>query len=110
MNQNKIIPCIWYCTEEGNISEVIDYYGNVFGENFRAEPIVSLGETPSGNTQLCEVDIFGQRYSLMSTQMPHQPLNDAISFMIYCKDQAEIDHYWDYFTREGRVAMRLVYR
>lgn len=101
MNQNKIIPCIWYCTPGGNISEVIDYYGSVFGENFRAETIVSLGETPSGNTQLCEVDIFGQRYSLMSTQTPHQPLNDAVSFMMYCKDQSEIDHYWDYFTREG---------
>lgn len=38
---------------------------------------------------------------LMSTASEHHPLNDAISFMINCKDQEEIDKYWNYFTAEG---------
>ena len=37
----------------------------------------------------------------MSTADGHHPLNDAISFMINCEDQKEIDKYWDYFTQDG---------
>lgn len=101
MNNNKIIPCIWFYTDEGDISKVIEYYKRIFGENLETGQIIPLGETPSGNSQMCEVYIFGQKYSLMSTAIPHHPLNDAVSFMINCKDQPEIDKYWNYFTREG---------
>ena len=38
----------------------------------------------------------------MSTAIEHHPLNDAVSFMINCEDQNEIDIYWNYFTREGK--------
>ena len=61
-----------------------------------------LGETPSGNTEMCEVNIFGQKYSFMSTEIEHHPFNDAISFTIFCKDQKEIDKFWNYFTRDGK--------
>ncbi len=37
----------------------------------------------------------------MSTAIEHHPLNDAVSFMINCEDQSEIDTYWNYFTLEG---------
>jgi len=36
---------------------------------------VPLGKTPSGNTEICEVKIFGQKYSLMSTEKEHHPFN-----------------------------------
>lgn len=101
MNTNKIIPCIWFNSDGGSISKVIEYYKNIFGVNFECGDIIPLGDTPSGNTEMCEISIFGQKYSLMSTEKEHQPLNDAISFMIYCKDQAEIDKFWNYFTLEG---------
>ena len=37
----------------------------------------------------------------MCTANEHHPLNDAISLMINCTDQNEIDRYWNYFTSEG---------
>lgn len=101
MNQNKILPCLWFCTEGGNISKLIEYYKNIFGKDFQDGQIIPLGETPSGNTEICEVHIFGQKYSLMTTANEHHPLNDAMSFMINCEDQNEIDKYWNYFTQEG---------
>ena len=101
MNDNKIIPCIWFSADGGSISKIVEYYKNVFGDGFEAGPVIPLGETPSGNSEMCEASIFGQKYSLMSTAIEHQPLNDAISFMINCKDQAEIDKFWNYFTSEG---------
>ncbi len=101
---NKIVPNIWLTSKEGKISEIVEYYKNVFGNEFQEELIIPLGATPNGNSEMCEVHIFGQKYSLMTTETEHQPLNDAISFCLYCKDQAEIDKYWDYFTKEGTAS------
>jgi predicted 3-demethylubiquinone-9 3-methyltransferase (glyoxalase superfamily) len=101
MNQNKIVPCLWFCTEGGNISKLIEYYKNIFGKDFQNGTIFPLGETPTGNTEICEVHIFGQIYMLMTTANEHHPLNDAMSLMINCEDQNEIDKYWNYFTQEG---------
>ena len=101
MNHNKIIPCLWFCTDNGNISKVVDYYKTIFVNDLEEKFKASLGETPSGNTEISEITIFGQKYSLMSTEKEHHPLNDAISFTINCEDQKDIDKFWNYFTREG---------
>ena len=100
--KNKIVPSIWFYSEDGKVSEIIAYYKTVFGNDFQEGQIIPLGETPSGNSEMCEVLIFGQKYMLMSTAKKHQPLNDAISFMLQCEDQNEIDKYWNYFTSEGK--------
>ena len=101
MTQNKIVPNLWFCKEGGDISKITEYYKNIFGKDFQNGQIVPLGDTPGGKTEMCEVNIFGQKYSLLCTEEKHHPLNDAISFMINCKDQNEIDKYWNYFTRDG---------
>ena len=102
MKNNKIIPCLWLTTDGGHLANVIIYYKNVFGNNFQSGQIIPLGQTPSGNTEMCEVEIFGHPYSLMSTEMEHHVLNDAVSFKISCDDQKEIDHFWQYFTQAGK--------
>ena len=84
------------------MSEVTNYYQNIFGENFQVGRIISFGETPKGNTEMCELDIFERKYSLMSTANPHHHFNDALAFAINCKDQDEIDKFWNYFTLEGK--------
>jgi predicted 3-demethylubiquinone-9 3-methyltransferase (glyoxalase superfamily) len=100
MKANKIFPSLWFCNEKG-ITEVVEYYKNIFGNNLAEGRIMPLGDTPSGYTEMCEVTIFGQKYSLMSTEKEHHLFNDALAFTINCEDQKEIDKYWDYFTREG---------
>ncbi len=103
MKNNKIMPSLWFRTVNGSISSIIDYYSKVFGNHFEAGEIISLGTTPSGNTEMCEVQIFGQKYSFMSTAQEHHPFNDAVSFTLQCNNQEEIDAYWDYFTKEGEA-------
>ena len=105
MNKNKIVPCIWLSAHGGQLGPVIEYYKAVFDKNFQAGPIVPLGSTPSGNTEICEITIFENQYSFMCTEYEHHPLNDAVSFMIHCDDQNEIDHFWNYFTREGEESL-----
>ena len=101
MDNNKIVPNLWFNADGGSISKIIEYYKSIFFEDFEYGQIIPLGETPSGKTEMCEVNIFGQKYVLMNTAIEHHPLNDAISFMIYCEDQNEIDKYWNYFTQDG---------
>ena len=101
-DNNKIIPNLWFHADGGSLAGVIEYYKKVFSEKFESEQVMTLGETPSGKTEICTVRIFGQKYVLMNTAEEHNPLNDSVSFMIQCEDQNEIDKYWDYFTQEGK--------
>jgi predicted 3-demethylubiquinone-9 3-methyltransferase (glyoxalase superfamily) len=101
MEKNKIVTSLWFSTDGGNISKVIEYYNNIFGQYFQNGPIIPLGQTPSGNTEMCEVHIFGHKYSLLCTENEHHRFNDAVAFTINCDDQNEIDKYWNYFIKEG---------
>ena len=100
--ENKIIPNIWFNTENGNILSVLEYYREIFADDFKIGRVIPLGETPSGNTEMCEVTIFEQKYVILTTANLHHPINDAVSFMINCEGQNEIDKYWNYFTKEGK--------
>lgn len=104
MTTQKIIPCIWITAQGGEIASVIQYYKTAFGNQFQAGAITPLGDTPSGHAEMSEVEIFGTKYLLMVTEQVHHPLNDSVSLMITCEDQNEIDHYWDYFTRDGKAS------
>lgn len=102
MKNNKIVPCLWYSVDGGKISNLIEYYKTIFKSDFEAGQIMSLGQTPSGYAELCQLTIFGQRYSVMNTEKKHHAMNDSFALMINCADQAEIDRYWDYFTKGGK--------
>jgi len=102
MSQNKITPCLWFNADGGRLSGVLDYYKTIFGDALEVGRIMPMGNTPSGYTELSEIRLFGQKYSVMNTEKPHHLFNDAISFTLSCEDQAEIDKFWDYFTREGQ--------
>jgi predicted 3-demethylubiquinone-9 3-methyltransferase (glyoxalase superfamily) len=101
----KITPALWFHTEDGKLGEVTSYYKSVFGSNFEAEAPVSLGETPSGYAEMANVRLFGDDYLFMTTAIEHHRFNDTFAIMIHCRDQQEIDHYWNYFTREGNESM-----
>lgn len=99
--ENKLMPSLWFSETGGEMAPIVEYYKGVFGDAFEAGTIVNLGETPSGKSEMCEVKIFGQKYSLMSTAQKHDPFNDAFALTVQCDDQAEIDKYWNYFTKDG---------
>ncbi len=102
MAYTKIVPSLWFHTTGGSLAIITEYYKNIFNENFKVGNIMPLGETPSGNCELAQVEIFGQKYSFMSTANEHHPFNDAFALTINCEDQNEIDLFWNYFTKEGK--------
>lgn len=98
-----ISTCVWYHTSL-SLSDIMNYYQRIFAEQFSFGSINKISDTPSGATEMCNAELLGNSFMFMKTAEEHQPINDAISFVIHCKDQQEIDKYWDYFTNDGKAS------
>ncbi len=86
----KITPFLWF---DKNLKEITDFYLSVFpGATMKSNG--TLSDTPSGNVEMATLEIFGQELQLM-TAGPLFKFTEAISFVINCEDQKEIDYYWD---------------
>jgi predicted 3-demethylubiquinone-9 3-methyltransferase (glyoxalase superfamily) len=62
-----------------------------------------LAETPSGppgSVKVVDFTFFGQRFQAI-TAGPHHEFNDAISLVVLCDDQAELDRYWNALLEGG---------
>lgn len=102
MSLNKITPFVWFSATGGDIAKLVDYYKEIFADDFNADNIIPLGITPSGSTEMCHVAIYGQKYTFMHTEKADFPLNNAVSFVINCDNQSEIDKFWDFFAKDGQ--------
>lgn len=95
-SMKKITPFLWF---DKNLKEITDFYKSVFPD-IKIESNGELSDTPSGDVEMATMEIFGQEFSLM-TAGPMFKFNEAISFVINCKDQEEVDYYWEKLTADG---------
>ena len=96
-----IIPSLWFQSDEGGMQSIVDYYKAVFKYDLKVESISPLGDGPKGKSEMVQIQLMNKPYTWMCTSEEHHPFNDSISLVLPCANQAEIDHYWDYFTKEG---------
>lgn len=96
----KIVPYLWYTR---HAEEAARFYASVFPDS-RVDRVVTLPtESPSGpagSVALVEFTLCGQAFAAM-TAGPHHDFNDAISFMVHCDSQAELDRYWNAILETG---------
>lgn len=92
----KITPFLWF---DKNLKEIIDFYVSVFPDA-KVSSRGELSDTPSGNVEMATLEIFGQELSLM-TAGPMFTFNEAISFVISCDSQDEINYYWEKLIAAG---------
>jgi predicted 3-demethylubiquinone-9 3-methyltransferase (glyoxalase superfamily) len=95
----KITPCLWF---NGRVQEALDLYTSVF-KNATVKDISYYGENmpmPPGSVMTATFDIEGQEFMILNGG-PHFTPNEATSFVINCKDQEEIDYYWNSLTANG---------
>ncbi len=95
----KIVPCLWF--GDNNCEEAINYYITVFPNSSIDElakyPDESLNENFVGMSGKILTAVFrlnGQKFIALDGG-PYFHFSEAISFMIECKDQEEIDYYWE---------------
>src|SRR5882724_7365120 len=96
----KITPFLWYSTEA---EEAAAFYTSIFPDS-RVSRVTALpSESPSGppgSVKIVEFVLFGQRFTAMSAG-PLDPFNHAVSFVVNCDDQAELDRYWNALLEGG---------
>ena len=86
--RQKITPFLWYDKEAG---EAAKFYASVFKGKVKNSTILS--NTPSGTVEIITVNLLGQDFTLMSAG-PLFKFSEAISFVVSCDTQKEIDYYW----------------
>ena len=96
----KIFPFLWYAKAA---DEAARFYASIFPDS-RVDRVTTIqSETPSGppgSVKLVDFTLFGQRFQAM-TAGPHQEFNDAVSMVVLCDDQAELDRYWNALLEGG---------
>jgi predicted 3-demethylubiquinone-9 3-methyltransferase (glyoxalase superfamily) len=96
----KITPFLWYSKEA---EEAARFYASIF-PNSRVIRVVAMpSESPSGppgSVKVVEFELFGQAFTAMSAG-PLDPFNHAVSFVVSCEDQAELDRYWNALLQGG---------
>lgn len=97
---HKITPVIMFVGNVcGRAEEAINFWISVF-RNGKVESImrVGKGEEPDkeGSVRTASFSLFGQEFGAMDSAYDHQfQLNEAISFIVNCENQDEIDFYWE---------------
>ena len=98
--RTKIYPFFWYSNEA---EEAAKFYASVF-PNSRVDRVMTMqSESPSGppgSVKVVDFTLFGQKFQAM-TAGPHHDFNDAISMVVECDDQAELDRYWSALLSNG---------
>lgn len=98
--KRKIIPMIMFVGGVcGKAEEAINLWASVF-QDAKVGAIMrySKGEEPDkeGTLKYGDFSLFGQEFRAMDSAYEHQfAFNEAISFIVSCETQAEIDTYWD---------------
>jgi predicted 3-demethylubiquinone-9 3-methyltransferase (glyoxalase superfamily) len=96
----RIIPHFWYVKEA---EEAARFYTKIFPKS-RIDRVWSLAsDSPSGaaGSVVCvDFRLFGQPFFAMGAG-PHDPFNDAVSFRVNCRTQAEVDRYWNALLKNG---------
>ena len=95
----KISPFLWF---DGNAEEAADFYVSLF-KGSKILNIARYGEAgpgPAGAVMVVNFQIEGQDFIALNGG-PLFKFTEAISFVINCQTQEEVDHYWNKLTAGG---------
>ena len=96
----KIFTHLWYAKEA---EEAARFYASIFPDSHVDAVTPVQSETPSGppgSVKVVDFTLLGQRFQAMSAGAHHE-FNDAVSIVVLCDDQAELDRYWNAFIEGG---------
>lgn len=95
----KIMPCLWF---DGRIEEAAQFYTSVFPDA-KITHTSRYGDNapmPKGTPLTVIFELAGQPFMALNGG-PIFKFSEAVSFYVHCKDQKEVDHYWNSLTADG---------
>jgi predicted 3-demethylubiquinone-9 3-methyltransferase (glyoxalase superfamily) len=99
MPKQKIMPCLWV---EKDAKKAANYYLSIFknGKLKSYKAFKNLMEGPGGDSDTAILNIMGMDFQILAAG-PMFKFTEAVSFVVRCKDQAEVDYYWKALTAKG---------
>jgi predicted 3-demethylubiquinone-9 3-methyltransferase (glyoxalase superfamily) len=100
MARPKLYPCLWF---DGKAEEAASFYTSLLPNSSVDKVWRSPADTPSGPAGMVLVVDFtvgGQQFQALNGG-PDFQFNEAVSFVIECDDQAEVDRLWDTLIADG---------
>ncbi len=100
----KITPFLWF---DDNAEEAVKFFTSIF-KNSKIGKIArydKAGEKaagrPAGSVMTIEFQLEGQEFVALNGG-PHFKFTEAISFVVNCQTQEEVDYYWEKLSEEGK--------
>jgi predicted 3-demethylubiquinone-9 3-methyltransferase (glyoxalase superfamily) len=97
----KITPNLWF---DGNAKEAADFYASVFPggsstvvssyPNSKEEGLADFQTNLAGKVLTVDFQAGGMNFTCINAG-PEFKFNESVSFAVSCKDQAEIDYFWE---------------
>ncbi len=100
MIKQRITPCLWF---DGQAEEAANHYVSIF-KNSRITAVSRYGEAGpgvKGSVMMVAFELDGQGFTGLNGG-PMFKFTEAISMMVSCESQAEVDHYWDRLCHGGQ--------
>jgi predicted 3-demethylubiquinone-9 3-methyltransferase (glyoxalase superfamily) len=96
----KITPFLWF---DNQAEEAAALYTSVFPDSkiTEVQRYGAGGPAPEGTVMVVQFQLDGQDFTALNGGPEHFTFNESVSFVVDCKDQAEVDHYWDGLTADG---------
>jgi predicted 3-demethylubiquinone-9 3-methyltransferase (glyoxalase superfamily) len=101
--EQKITPFLWF---DDKAEEAIKFYVSLFpnskiGEISRySDEGAEVSGMPKGSVMVVTFELDGQKFMALNGG-PHFKFTEAVSFLVDCETQAEVDHYWDKLSQGG---------
>jgi predicted 3-demethylubiquinone-9 3-methyltransferase (glyoxalase superfamily) len=98
-NASRITPFLWF---DANAEEAVDFYLSVFKNSRRLGELRNTGDAPGpkGGILTISFELDGQKFTALNGG-PNFKFTEAISFVVRCDTQDEVDYYWAKLTAGG---------
>jgi predicted 3-demethylubiquinone-9 3-methyltransferase (glyoxalase superfamily) len=99
----KITPFLWF---DSQAEEAANFYASIFKDS-KILSIARYGEAgpgPEGSVLTVEFQLNGQKFVALNAG-PRFKFTEAVSFVINCETQQEVDEYWEKLVEGGEESM-----
>jgi predicted 3-demethylubiquinone-9 3-methyltransferase (glyoxalase superfamily) len=95
----RITPFLWF---SNNAEEAVEFYLSIFKNSRRLDVLHNNGNRPAPARVLTlSFELDGQKFVALNGG-PMFTFNEAISFVVRCDSQQEVDYYWDKLAAGGK--------
>jgi predicted 3-demethylubiquinone-9 3-methyltransferase (glyoxalase superfamily) len=97
----KITPFLWF---DGKAEEAVNFYVSTFKEA-KVVSTTRYGDTgpgPKGTVMTAVFQLFGQEFIALNGG-PQYKFTPALSFVVNCETQKDVDEYWENLSAGGRT-------